>query len=210
MSPPSRRSFAKRSRSTDLASRNLRGKRSRKKVSAGRASPPRRRQPTDREGRRRCPRAGLHRGDAGLETRRRAPPRRAHRAHRSRRAQGRQMELALLRSRGPGLVPQRPLLHEVRQGGVLPRHVAASCPPRRRPSRRKSATSTSTKTSSTKCRWRRGSGRRPPFPTGTADPALSGCSVGRGVRERCNRPIRRRSRERLARTSSACGVKRRG
>ena len=32
-------------------------------------------------------------------------------------------------SRGPGLVPQLPLLHEVRQGGFLPRHVAASCPP---------------------------------------------------------------------------------
>src|SRR5262249_7320930 len=41
------------------------------------------------------------------------------------------MELALLRSRGPGLVPRHPLLHEVRQGGFLPRHVAASCPPQR-------------------------------------------------------------------------------
>ena len=39
------------------------------------------------------------------------------------------MELAVLRSRGPGLVPRLPLLHEVRQGGFLPRHVAASCPP---------------------------------------------------------------------------------
>ena len=39
------------------------------------------------------------------------------------------MELALLRRRGPGLVPQLPLLHEVRQGGFLPRHVAASPPP---------------------------------------------------------------------------------
>jgi hypothetical protein len=29
----------------------------------------------------------------------------------------------------PGLVPRRPLLHEVRQGGFLPRRVAASCPP---------------------------------------------------------------------------------
>jgi len=27
------------------------------------------------------------------------------------------------------LVPQLPLHHEVRQGGFLPRHVAASCPP---------------------------------------------------------------------------------
>ena len=39
------------------------------------------------------------------------------------------MELALLRSRGPGLVPQLPYLHELRQGGFLPRQVAASCPP---------------------------------------------------------------------------------
>jgi hypothetical protein len=39
------------------------------------------------------------------------------------------MELALLRSRGPGLVPELPCPHELRQGGVLPRHVAASCPP---------------------------------------------------------------------------------
>jgi hypothetical protein len=36
----------------------------------------------------------------GLEKRRRAPPRRAHRAHRSRRAQGGQMEFALLWRRG--------------------------------------------------------------------------------------------------------------
>ena len=115
--------------------------RSRKEVGKGRkkaaakraceADPPRGRQPSDREGRRRRPRAGLHRGHAGLEKRRRAPPRRAHRAHRPRRAQGGEVELALLRSRGPGLVPQLPLLHEVRQGDFLPRHVAASCPPRR-------------------------------------------------------------------------------
>ena len=32
-------------------------------------------------------------------------------------------------SRGPGLVPQLPLLHEVREGGVLPRRVAAALPP---------------------------------------------------------------------------------
>ena len=37
----------------------------------------------------------------------------------------------LLRRRGPGLVPRLPLLHEVRQGGFLPRHVAASGPARR-------------------------------------------------------------------------------
>ena len=39
------------------------------------------------------------------------------------------MEHALLRSRGPGLVPRLPYLHELRQGGFLPRHVAESCPP---------------------------------------------------------------------------------
>jgi hypothetical protein len=39
------------------------------------------------------------------------------------------MELAALRSRGPWLVPRHPLLHELRQGGFLPRHIAASCPP---------------------------------------------------------------------------------
>ncbi len=37
----------------------------------------------------------------------------------------------LLRRRGPGLVPRLSLLHEVHQGGFLPRHVAASCPARR-------------------------------------------------------------------------------
>src|SRR5687768_10369859 len=76
-------------------------------------------------------RAGLHRGHAGLETRRRAPPRRAHRAQRTQGPQGRALELALLWRRGSGLVPQLPLLHEVRQGRLLPRHVAASCPTRR-------------------------------------------------------------------------------
>jgi len=37
----------------------------------------------------------------------------------------------LVRTRRAGLVPRRPLLHEVRQGGILPRHVAASSPSRR-------------------------------------------------------------------------------
>ena len=93
------------------------------------AGSPRRREPSDREGRRRRPRAGLHRGPAGLETRRRAPPGRAHRAHRPWRAQGGQMELAAVRSRGRGLVPRHPYLHELRQGDFLPRHVAESRPP---------------------------------------------------------------------------------
>ena len=39
------------------------------------------------------------------------------------------MELAVFRSRGSGLVPQLPLLHELRQGGFLPRDIAPSCPP---------------------------------------------------------------------------------
>jgi hypothetical protein len=35
----------------------------------------------------------------------------------------------LLRHRGPGLVPGVPRLHPLRQGDLLPRHVAASRPP---------------------------------------------------------------------------------
>ena len=46
---------------------------------------------------------------------------------------------------------------KLRQGGFLPRHVAASAPARRSPSTRTCATSTSTKTtSSTRRRWRAG------------------------------------------------------
>jgi hypothetical protein len=45
------------------------------------ANPPHRRQPSDREGRWRRPRAGLHRRHARLEKRCRTSPRRAHRAH---------------------------------------------------------------------------------------------------------------------------------
>ena len=33
------------------------------------------------------------------------------------------MELAAERIRGPGLVPQHPLLHEITQGGYLPRYA---------------------------------------------------------------------------------------
>ena len=44
-------------------------------------------------------------------------------------AQGGQMELTAVRGGGPRLVPRHPLLYELRQGGFLPRHVAASCPP---------------------------------------------------------------------------------
>ena len=66
-------------------------------------------------------------------------------AHRSRRAQGGEMELALLRRRGRGLVPQLPLLHQVHQGDLLPRRVAASVPPGES-KQRMCATSTSTRT----------------------------------------------------------------
>ena len=71
-------------------------------------------------------------------------------ARRPRREEGGQMEHALLRRRGRRLVPQLPLLHEVREGDLLPRHVAQSRPRPARPSTRKCATSTSTRTSSTR------------------------------------------------------------
>ena len=41
------------------------------------------------------------------------------------------MEFAVLWRRGRRLVPQLSLLHELREGGLLPRRVAASCPARR-------------------------------------------------------------------------------
>src|SRR6266403_1383220 len=41
------------------------------------------------------------------------------------------MELTALRSRGLGLVPGAAHLHEIRQGGLLPRHVAATGAARR-------------------------------------------------------------------------------
>ena len=41
-------------------------------------------------------------------------------------AQGGQMEFSLLWSRRAGVVPQLSLLHEVREGGILPRRVAKS------------------------------------------------------------------------------------
>src|SRR5439155_512670 len=47
------------------------------------------------------------------------------------RAQGREVELAVLRHRGPGLVRWHPCLHALRQGGVLPRRIAATGPARR-------------------------------------------------------------------------------
>ena len=87
--------------------------------------------PADREGRRRRARAGLHRGHAGLETRRRAASRRAHRPRRPPCAQGSEVEFALLWRRGRGLVPVIPGLRPLRQSDVLPRHVAATGPARR-------------------------------------------------------------------------------
>ncbi len=51
--------------------------------------------------------------------------RRDHRGGRPRRPQGGQMELALLRRSGPGgLVPEFPRFHPVREGDLLPRHLA--------------------------------------------------------------------------------------
>src|SRR6188474_60067 len=83
------------------------------------------RQPADRQSRWRCARAGLHRGDAGLEARGGAAYRCPHRAHCPRGTQGRKMELAVLRRRKPGLVSEFSLLHEIRQSDFLPRHLAA-------------------------------------------------------------------------------------
>ena len=88
-----------------------------------------RRESPNIEGRRRRPGAGVHRSDAGLEGRTREAPRRAHRAHCPRCEQSREVEHALLRHRGPGLVPRLPLHHEVHQGGILPRRIAAATPP---------------------------------------------------------------------------------
>jgi hypothetical protein len=85
-------------------------------------------QPLDREGTRRRTRASLHSGDAGVATGRRAPPRRAYRQRRSRGAQGNQVELTALRNRWPRLVLRHPLLHELRQSGILPRCVVESRP----------------------------------------------------------------------------------
>ena len=128
----------------------------RERGTAGR--PPLGRQPADREGRRRRPGAGVHRRDAGLEERPREAPRRAHRAHRARRAQGREVELAVLRHRGPGLVPVVPRLHPLRQGDLLPRHVAAtrSRPAARRRARTRAGSTSTRTTSSTRRRWRSG------------------------------------------------------
>ena len=45
---------------------------------------------------------------------------------------GRRLDALIVRllwHRGPGLVPQLSLLHELRQSGLLPRHVPASSPP---------------------------------------------------------------------------------
>ena len=97
------------------------------------------------KGGRRRPRAGVHRGDARLEERRRAQPRPRHRRTVPDVRKAVKWNSPLLRRRGSGLVPQLPLLHEVREGGVLPRSVAASAP-RASPSRRRRATWTSTRT----------------------------------------------------------------
>ena len=139
------------------------------KVREGRKPrPPRRRQPSDREGRRRRPRAGLHRGHAGLETRRRAPPRRAHRAHRPRRAQGGQVELALLRQSRARAGSSTSIASRTTSRWLSSAARRCVLSPPASPSTRKCATSTSTRTtSSTRRRWRRGSGRRPPCPAGS-------------------------------------------
>src|SRR5262249_20917340 len=57
--------------------------------------------------------------------------RRARRAPRARRAQGREVELALLRRRRPGLVPRNPCVHPLRQGELLQGRVAEARAARR-------------------------------------------------------------------------------
>lgn len=46
-----------------------------------------------------------------------------------------EVELAVVRHRAPGLVPGNPHLHALRQGGLLPRHVAATGPSQRQQGR---------------------------------------------------------------------------
>ena len=109
---------------------------------------PLRRQPADREGLRRRPRAGLHRGHAGLETRRRPPPRRDHRADRPRRVQGRQMELAASTASRARAGSSASIAS--RSTSRWPSSAAHRCVLSRpaSPSKRKCATSTSTRTTS--------------------------------------------------------------
>ena len=73
----------------------------------------------------------------------RARSRRADRARRPGRAQGGEMEFAAVRRRRPRLVPRHSLLHEIGQGGFLPRREVASGPSRRVAETRTRATSTS-------------------------------------------------------------------
>ncbi len=61
----------------------------------------------------------------------RPPPRRPHLPQYPRRSQGGQIQFAALRNRRAALVPRHPCLHEVREGGFLPWHVAAPCPARK-------------------------------------------------------------------------------
>jgi hypothetical protein len=75
---------------------------------AGEASPPLGRQPSDREGRRRRPGQAYIAAMPGWK-----------------RDVGRRLDTLMVRT-----VPQLPLRHEVREGGFLPRHVAAFCPAR--------------------------------------------------------------------------------
>ena len=98
------------------------------------------------KGLRRCAGAGLHRGDAGLEARRRAAARRAHHAHRPRRAQGGEMELAAStasRTRA-GSSASTASRNTSRWRSSAARRCARFRPAHR--SRRKCATSTSTRT----------------------------------------------------------------
>ena len=112
------------------------------------------RQSPDRQGLRRCAGAGLYRGHAGLEKRGRAPPRRADRAHRPRRAQGGQMESPFYgvedRAGSSASIASR-------STSRWPSSAARRCVRSRRasPSSRKCATSTSMRTTARRSAARR-------------------------------------------------------
>jgi hypothetical protein len=132
------------------------------------AEAPRRRQSPDREGRGRRPRyQAYNAAQSRLERDVGRRPRRAHRAHGPRRAQGGQLELALSMESRAGLVPQLPYVHEVHQGGLLPRHIAASCAPGASKHKEVRYLDIREDEPLDESSWRPGSGRRPPCPAGS-------------------------------------------
>jgi hypothetical protein len=88
--------------------------------------------------------------------------------------------------RGPGLVLELSHVHEVRQGRFLSRLRRCVRFPPANPRATTSGTWTSTRpTSSTRRRWRPGSGRQPPFPAGAGGPLAPGDPRSRASPTRC-------------------------